>query len=1058
MLPIYPSMCSFLRGGQHHTALVLLFVLSVIPICFYVRYFKHPFLSLLFVLSLFSGFHGVAQYQKSEFSYFTTSDGLSQSWVTAMTQDTLGFLWIGTEIGLNRFDGDRFKIHTYDPADTTSIRDNSIWSLLCDRKGRLWIGTTVGLERYDFERDIFIHYIDRSHTQRARDIKGILEDREGNVWIATSEGLGRVDPDRHFYSIEYFPRGPAANVTSILEDNQGVFWMSTRNSGVFRFDRSRNEFESFDLQYETKPDPRGPEMQLSQVYQDSAGELWIACDAGLLRFDNRGRLSSRYVHNATDKNTVGDNRIHFLAEDADNNLWIAHSNGASVLNKTRDTFFHHTFSPDNPSGLNNNFVTCIFKDNTDNLWLGTRNSGLNVLFATGNNFKLFRHQPNDLTSLSNNIVKAVLRDKDGGTWFGTDGGGLNYLSPEGKFSIYRHDSSDPRSLPNDLILSLFEDSEERIWVGTFGGALSVMDKKGSGKFEHFFADPDDQSKLRSAAVSVIYEDSNYNFWIGTWYGGLHQLDRKKKTFTRFPYGVSDDSGITNEKVIDIFEARSGEIFIATGHGLNVYNPETKRFTKYLHSDKSSVSISGNVCNSVCEDAEGQIWIGTEKGLNLFDRKAGTFRKFGIKEGLPDETIQGILLDAEGNLWISTLKGICRFNPDKQVFRNYGVEDGLQGSEFITHSYCKGEDGVQIFGGNVGANLIDLRLMKPNHHIPPIVFTELKVLNKTVKPGKNNEITREIAHMDELVLTHELAFFTLEFAALSFANAKANQYAYRLEPIDKDWNYISGQRSVMYNGLGPGIYKFTVKGSNNDGVWNEKGATILIRILPPWWRTWWARLLAALLFIATGIAFYKRRLRQVKIQNARLEKVVDERTRELHHVNEELLAREDEIHTQNEALIRQREELIAQNRALVESKKQQLDLYTQSIIEKTEVIERISGELESLQNRSSVEEEQIQKFNAILHSNILTEGDWERFKKTFEDVYPNFFASVRFRFPEITSAELRLSALIKLNLSNKEAANMLGISTESVKKSRYRLKKRFELEEENSLEDFVKNLV
>jgi ligand-binding sensor domain-containing protein len=1018
---------------------------------------RSTLLSILLLLGLFSGFQGVAQYHESKFSYITTSDGLSQSWVISMTQDTLGFLWVGTEIGLNRFDGERFKIYTYDPGDSTSIRDNSIWSMLCDRKGRLWIGTTVGLERYDFEKDIFIHYKNRSRTQRARDVKGILEDRDGNIWVTTSEGLGKVDPDQHFYTIEYFPPGLAANITSLIEDNHGVVWISTRNSGVFKFDRSQKYFESFDLQYKTQPDPAAPEMQISQVYQDNAGELWIACDAGLLRFDTGGRLVSRYVHDPSDKNTVGDNRIHFLAEDANNNLWIAHSNGASVLNKMRDTFVHHTFSPDNPSGLNNNFVTCIFKDRTDNLWLGTRNSGLNVLFATGNNFKLFRHQPNDDKSLSNNIVKAVLRDKDGGTWLGTDGGGLNYLSPDGQFHIYRHNKSDPRSLPNDLILSLYEDSEGKIWVGTFGGALSMMDKKGSGKFEHFFADPDDKSKLGSASVSVIFEDSNYNFWIGTWYGGLHLLDRKKKIFTRFPFRVSDDSGITNEKVIDIIEARTGEIFVATGHGLNVYNPENKRFTQYLHSEKSVSSLSGNVCNSVCEDAEGQIWVGTEKGLNLFDPKPGTFKRFGTNEGLPDETVQGIVNDAQGNLWISTLKGICRFNPDQNLIRNYGVEDGLQGSEFITHSYCKGADGVMLFGGNVGANMIDIRVMKPNQHIPPIVFTELKVLNKTVRPGKNNEIRKEIAHVDELVLTHDQAFFTLEFAALNYANAKMNQYAYRLEPIDKGWNYISHQRTVMYSGLAAGEYRFTVKGSNNDGVWNEQGTSILIQILPPWWQTWWAKFLAALFVIVIGIAFYKTRVKQVKIQNARLEKLVDERTRELYHANEELLAREDEIHTQNEALIRQREELIAQNRALVESKKQQLDLYTQNIIEKTEVIERISRELESLQKRSSFENEQIEKFNTILHSNILTEEDWERFKKTFEDVYPSFFASVRFRFPGITSAELRLSALIKLKLSNKEAANMLGISVESVKKSRYRLKKRFELEEEHSLEEFVKNL-
>jgi ligand-binding sensor domain-containing protein/signal transduction histidine kinase len=896
---------------------------------------KHGFAWIFLILLNLTAYPALSQDLK--FSYFTTSDGLSQSWVTCIAQDTLGFMWIGSEIGLNRFDGEHFVVYKSDPSDSSSICDNSIWSMLIDSKGRFWIGTAIGLEQYDFEKGVFIHYLNETEISSSRDVQSITEDTSGDIWIATSSGIGKIDLEHNSYKIQYFPSGVNARVTQLLADSQGVIWVSTKNGGLFTFDRDYKGLKPFDLQYSTEMKPADLEMQLSHVYEDRLGELWVATDAGLLRFDKQRKVKSRYVHIEQDNKTVGDNRIHYITEDANGNLWIAHSNGASVLDNERKNFTHHEFSPDNPHGLNNGYLTFIYKDNSENLWLGTRNAGLNVTYATGNNFKLYRHQPNDFTSLSNNIVKAVLRDRNGHVWLGTDGGGLNELRSDGKFRVHKHNPADRTSLPNDLILSLYEDQAGDIWVGTFGGALSVM-KKNTRTFDHFFPDPDNEQKLRTAAVSVMYEDRSHNFWVGTWYGGLHLLDRKKKIFKRFPFKVVGDTGLTDEKVLDILETPDGELIIATGHGLNIYNPVTEKFAQFLNADSIKSSLSGNVCSSICVDPSGQIWIGTENGLNLFNKEKKTFQKFGIKEGLPNESIQGVLSDVNGNLWISTLNGICRFNPATGVVRNYTVQDGLQGSEFITHSYFKSVDGVMLFGGNNGANVIDPRSIRLNTQVPPIVFTKLKVLNQPVRAGVSKEIPKEIAFMNELELPYDKSFFTLEFAALNFANAKANQYAYKLEPFDSDWNYISNERTVTYNGLKPGEYLFSVKGSNNDGIWNTRGASLKIIITPPLWETVWFRVFAVSgVIMVISFAFYFR-IRMVKEQKEALEELVQKRTKVIQQQKEEIETQKENIVLQFNEIAARNERIIQQNVLLTEMRKE--------VNEKNDKLERYNTELES----------------------------------------------------------------------------------------------------------------
>lgn len=889
---------------------------------------------------------GVLQAQQPEirFDHLTANQGLSNSYITSITQDATGFIWIGTENGLNKFDGYQFTVYKHNPRDSTTIQDNSVWAMLVDSRGQLWIGTSKGLHRYDARRDVFINYKNLSNLRDAsidNVVRTITEDRTGNIWVGTLSGIGMVNEDER--SIEIFepPLEGRPRISAILEDVRGNLWVGSMDQSLFIFDREQKIFRPHPLRQKTISDLRTKEQRnmvglapsewITALYEDSQGILWVATNDGLNKFDRTNDSFVRFEHKP-DQNSISHNKIQSLEEDQDGNLWIGHLNGISIFNKERTQFTNYQYSIDNPKGLNNNYITHIYQDKTGNMWVGTRNSGLNTFYNSKNNFKLYSHEVKNAKSLNNNIVKAIVKDKKGRLWLGTDGGGLNLEQPDGSFIAFQHSENDPQSLPNNLVLALYEDSEENLWVSTFEGALSVLNKK-TGKFSHLYPDPTDSTALRSASVSVMYEDKKHNFWIGTWYAGLHKLDRKTKTFTQYPFKSKSSKGLSSEKVLDIQEDAQGNLLIGTGDGLNIFNPSTGIFTHFVHDDDDKNSISDDVCNSICIDSNGMIWIGTNNGLNLFDRERSTFTVFGVDDGLPNETIQGVLNDDRGNLWLSTLKGICKFDTKTKQTRNYGIADGLQGYEFIPHSLFKSTDGVMFFGGNNGANMIDPRVIKNNNIAPAVVITNFKLFNTPVKVGGRDPLlTQHITFSNEIKLSYQAAIFSLEFAALNYVNPQDNQYAYKLEGLDEDWNHIGNNHIASYTTLDPGEYTFRVKASNNDGVWNERGAALKIIITPPFWETSvFKGLLTAALAMVAFLIFYVR-IKNIKTQKNDLEQLVLQRTKEIRYQKEQIESQKENIQKQVAEITEQNDKIKIQNHALdeirkeVKEKNKQLELY------------------------------------------------------------------------------------------------------------------------------------
>lgn len=847
----------------------------------------------LLILSFFLSFNVYSQKDDIRFKRLNTNNGLSQSFITSLAQDKKGFLWFGTENGLNKYDGYKFTVYAHNSEDSTTIRDNQIWSMRVDSKGRFWVGTYKGLDQFDFQKNAFVHFkIDDQ-------IFDIMEDKKGNIWICTDKGLGLVD-STGLSAITYRQSDKQDMfLRSVYEDSKGNLWLSSlaNPNGVLIFDTKQKTFALHSFQKKGTDEEEFQPIEF-RIFEDHSGVIWVGAKSGLYRFDADANNLIKYPHQEDNKNSVADNAIRCLGEDADGNLWIGNTNGISVLDKTRRKFSHHRYDLDNPEGLTENYITTIFRDNADNLWLGSRNTGINVLFRTGNNFKLYAHEVNNDYSLNNNVVKAIVKDKKGRLWLGTDGGGLNLLQEDGSFKAYKHDPKNPNSLPNNLILALYEDTRGNLWVSTYQGGLSRLNQA-TGHFENILSGSDSTS-LTSASICVMREDSRGNFWVGTWFGGLFLFDRSTKKFKNYRPKNDDPGSLSDLDVGEIYEDKRGNLWIGTRNGLNLFNHATEKFTHYFHEKNKTHTLSDNCINSITEDKKGNLLIGTPDGLNVFDTQKSTFTVYSETNGLPSNIIQAALCDEDGNIWMSSLKGICKFNPETGIYRNYGVADGLQGNEFIKHSFFQ-YGGELFFGGNNGANCITPTLIRPNLYLPPIVLTDFKIFNKSVEMGEEApELWQHINYTKTIKLSYQESVISFEFSALNFTNPEDNQYAYKLEGFDDNWNYIGRRNSVTYTNLNGGEYTLKVIGANNDALWNKEGLAVKIIITPPFWLTTWFKVLSTLLIGVSLITFFMARMGAVHKQKAELQRQVHERTKQLALTTEEAQQARQEAEHANQA--------------------------------------------------------------------------------------------------------------------------------------------------------------
>ena len=820
--------------------------------------------SYLFVLLLTSSAQGFAQAHPSnnqtllkdqpisnQFEHLSIKDGLSNNSVNCILQDREGFMWFGTSDGLCKYDGHTFTVLQHDPnSPDSSLHSNHISDLYEDRSGKLWVTTISGISGGGGG----LHLVDkRTGTVRLVRIKGpsdewtqaygICEDREGIFWIGSWAGLIRYNPKTGQYGLYPSPQKDAPVFCS-LEDAQNRFWVGTRN-GLYRFNRQSKQFTLVPLQ--SAPADRQP--RIATLYQDKTGNLWAAGSDGLLQIKLQGR-SARLVRYATEsinrKSILETQDGHLLIGTTIAGLLQVDTRAGDVVTH-RDRSRRGTAGRANPallSGLSSNRVQTVYRDRAGTLWLGT-DQGINKQVGMSAKFTAVQLVSSPAADPPvENTITALIQDRTGMIWMGSNYRKLYRYDPkEGRTTFIPIDSINPENPAEDhKIETVYEDRTGQVWVGTVS-ALLRMDRA-TGSFVRY--------PTRIRRLHSIAEDSLGWLWMGG-EGGIARFNPKTGQFTYHFYHPND---ITEGRgqVEYVLVSRTGHVWMAIkGKGISRLQPQTGRFTRYHPVLPAPAGqLNETHVTALYEDTDGVVWIGTNKsGLNRYDPATGRFSALTTRHGLPDNHVSAIINDRHGHLWISTTRGICRFNRKTKTFHNYTTSDGLPHNWFRSRA-CHGLNGDLLFGSLNGVAIVHPDRIYGMAAFP-VYITRFSVLDQ------NRPLTA-----DQLELRHDENFVAFEFVALAYQSSEKNQYAHQLIGVDKAWVYSGTRQFVSYTDLAPGRYTFRVKAANSDGIWNEKETAVHLLIRPPWWATWWAYSLYALLVggaIWGCIRVYTNRVRQ-----------------------------------------------------------------------------------------------------------------------------------------------------------------------------------------------------
>jgi PAS domain S-box-containing protein len=841
---------------------------------------KNCLFALAFLCGLFTAAPVRAQTRPPRFTHLTSEQGLSHDMVRCILQDSQGFMWFGTDDGLNKYDGYTFTIYRHRRSDPGSLLENTIYALYEDSAGTLWIGTSVGLDSFTGKGAQFTHY-----PAISEEVSTIYEDTAGTLWIGTtSAGLYKYDRAADQFT-QYVPDPTDPHslsgdeVSAIYEDSSGILWVGTTNGGLNAFDRATQVFTHY------RHDPTDPQSlshdRVTAIYEDRAGVLWVGTGSdyevavgGLNAF--KGGVFTHYLHDPQDRHSLSNNHVKAIYQDQDGTLWIGTDDGLNALDRTTNTFVNYHHDLLDPYSLSDSRITAIYEDRSGILWFGTDSHGINKYAQVRERFRRFQHDPLDSNSLSAGSVGAIWEDSTGALWIGVPGEGLDSLdrttndaSGGGTLVHYSHDPDDSRSLGHDNVRALYQDHEGVLWIGTNRGLDRFVPGDAAGAFTHYVHDPHDSSSLGPGAVKAILEDHTHTLWVATEEPGtLNRFDRATETFVRYEYDPDDPDGFINTYgVRAIYEDRAGDLWLGTYNGLVHLDRDASEggtFTQYRPDPEDPHSISHNFVWSIYQDRAGSLWVATSAGLNRFDPAAGdasaggTFVVYTAEDGLPSDQVRCILADQQDNLWLGTDGGLSRFDPQTETFKNYDVGDGLTNNVMVLGACHQSKSGEMFFGTLDGFTAFYPDDIRDDPYIPPIVLTAFRKFDQVV------EFNIPLSEVEEIILSYADNFFAFEFAALDYTDPAKNQYAYQLKGFDQDWIYCGARRYASYTNLPPGAYTFRVKGTNSDGVWNEAGHTVRVTITPPFWETWWFRGAVGAIVLGVVSAVVGARMRNIAI--------------------------------------------------------------------------------------------------------------------------------------------------------------------------------------------------
>jgi ligand-binding sensor domain-containing protein/two-component sensor histidine kinase len=772
------------------------------------------------------------------FEHLSLEEGLSQSSVLTIFQDKSGFLWFGTANGLNKYDGYNFTVYKHNPLDSNSLSNDIINAIAEDKNGNLWVGTENGLNVFEVFEGKFKHFISTNKGDGFNYIMSLHIDKDNNIWFGTfGAGLGKFNlSDQSFTYFNISPDqkniSPFNYVWNFTADDKNNLWLCT-NGGLVKFNLTEKTFKNYNPQLKINP-------RLITSYLNNQNELWFGTDgSGLFSFDIKNEKFSQL------KNFPA-GYIRTIFKDSKGFTWLGtYDEGLIFYDHSKKSYQKIMGIPGNFSALSDNNITAIYEDHSGILWFGTLLGGLNKFINTKRKFEHIKNEPGNTNSLGNNVIYSLEKEESGIIWIGTTNGLSRYDRAADKFKHYSRNDG----IENLFITDILEDGGHNLWVCTSDGLYKY--EKGSDRFRKIKLHLSNGKIYSQLPFSVIYEDRDNNLWIGNRQYGLLKFDRGKELFTV-------DTLFYALPVISIHQDKNNIFWLGTNQGLIKYTPGIQKLTYFRTNPSDLNSISNNMIFDIYEDENENLWIGTYGGgLNKYNKRDHKFTHFYEMHGLPNNVIYSIMPDENGNLWLSTNKGLCRFNRINNSIRSFDVSDGLQSFEFNQGAAALGSDGEILFGGVNGFNTFYPDKITDNPHPPSVLITSIKCFDKEID-----------WHNKKISLSHNENFISFDFVALDYTNPKKNKYAYMLSGFDKEWIPAGNRRYASYTNLEPGKYKFKVKGSNSDDIWNETGASINFIINPPFWRTWWFYTISIAMFILIVFTIHRYRL------HTRIKKIVE----------------------------------------------------------------------------------------------------------------------------------------------------------------------------------------
>ncbi|MDJ0711598.1 MAG: two-component regulator propeller domain-containing protein [Woeseiaceae bacterium] len=833
------------------------------------------------------------------FGHLSLDDGLSQSNVLAVIQDSDGFMWLATENGLNSYDGYEFRHFKRERGNPQALSNDFIFAVAEGSDGSLWLGTNGGgLANLDRKSGIV-----RSYRHDAADpnsiasniVRSVHVDNKGFVWIGTrGAGLDRFDPvTQEFTHIDLGDVDTSGRVFAISAGADGALWVAG-DHGLVRVDRENGDATNFAMELGALA-----EHSVRAAVEDSNGRLWVGTyGGGIARFDAKANSFEVFAHDANDPSTLSDDRVTVLFEDDANRLWAGTTAGLNLVNRETGDVVRYVADNADATSLSDNDISSIYQDRNGLLWIGTKSHGINKWNPSS---WLYGYEPAKNVPAERNRepnVMAFIDDGAGTLWLGTFGDGLNAIDREsGEVTRYRAEASGSLKIAGDRVMSLMRDRHGRIWAGTMMNGITRLDPT-TGATTNFRHVDGDAGSLSANGIMTMYEDRFGMVWIGTFGGGINRYDPADDSFTHFKPDADDQNSVSSSRITSIGEDADGNLWIGTdGGGLNLFDREQERFYHFAHDPEDVTTLAADTVYAVNIDADGNVWVGTQGGG--LDRVVGdssspaaiTFANISEKDGLANDVVYGVQFDDSGRVWVSTNYGISRYNPKTGEIKNLHRTDGLQSEEFNFGAHYRSDSGELFFGGHNGFNSF-----KPDD-IRASAVAPLVALTGFFRGGDSSRSDLPLDDTDSVELSWKDDRVTFEFAAMDFAAPEQNRYMYKLEGFDKEWIDLGGRRRATYTDLDDGNYLLRVKAANSEGVWNESSFALPVKVAAAPWDTWWAYLGYAALFIQLVVGLWlghRRRIDREEEYSRRLENEVNSRT-------EDLLSRNKQLSVLNKAL-------------------------------------------------------------------------------------------------------------------------------------------------------------